>query len=74
MHQTTYGFRIARGGEVYAFTAPAYHGRVGKADEVLAGYVKRDGRKWRNDQCSDLFTTQAQAARILMRIVFGAES
>jgi hypothetical protein len=67
----TYGFRISRTGNVFAYLAPAYHGRVSKNDELLAGSIWREGREWRNDQCSDRFRTQEDAATMLMRIVFG---
>ncbi len=65
-----YGFRIDRGGSVYAFHTAATHGRVPKHAETLIGYVWKIGKTWRNDQCCDEFRTQEDAATMLMRIVW----
>lgn len=37
--------------------------------KVLIGYVRRDGRYWRNDACSDRFPRQCDAVLSLMRII-----
>lgn len=59
-----HGFTIRRNGNVEALTRPAVHGRPSGAT-VLLGSVWREGRRWRNDQSAEAFTSQEAAAKAL---------
>lgn len=64
-----YGFHISRGGAVYRLTRPTHHGRPHLPSAYQIGYVWRERRGWRNDQCCDFFATQQAASESLDRIV-----
>ena len=66
----TYGFKVERGGAVRAAMRPMIHGRIG-SDALLVGYVRRVRGGWRNDQSPQVFRTQTDAAKSLVRIVAG---
>jgi hypothetical protein len=68
-----YGWHIDRGGAVHRLRRPARHGRAHLASAYLIGYVWRERRGWRNDQCCDHFPTQRAAAESLDRIVPGGD-
>ena len=64
-----YGFHVDRSGAVYRLTRPARSGRAHLSSAVLIGFVWRERRGWRNDQCCDFFPTRQASAESLDRIV-----
>jgi hypothetical protein len=67
MNTTAYPFRIARDGAVY-IGERMFHGRL-SGRQIHAGHVWREGREWRNDQASNRYATQDEAASELVAII-----
>lgn len=68
----TYGYRINRMWQVYAFTSPAKRGRPpAGANQLHVGDLLSIGRRWRNDQTCDTYATQDEAAQALIRLICG---
>lgn len=71
-----YGYSIKGGTSVHALLRPAVHGRV-SGSTLYIGEVWHEGQgvgHWRNDQTSDHYRTQEEAAKALYAIVATPEA
>lgn len=67
----TYGFRIDRSGNVYAYAEQPHRGRVVDRHQLYVGTVTRVTGGWRNDASADIHPTQTAAAQRLVAIICG---
>jgi hypothetical protein len=64
----TYGSRVARTGEVFAYTDRPTRGRCRPSKELHVGYVWKVPGGWRHDAACDVYPTQSDAAMAVVRI------
>lgn len=64
----TYGSRVSRAGEVFAYTEPPTRGRCRASKELLVGHVWKVPGGWRHDVACDVYPTQSDAAMAAVRI------
>lgn len=68
-----YGFRISRGGEVYAYTRRPVRGRCPERYQLLAGHVWRVPGGWKHDVGCSVWPTQNDAALAVLWVICGTE-
>jgi hypothetical protein len=64
----TFGSRVSRSGEVFAYTEPPVRGRCRASKELLVGHVRKVPGGWRHDAACDIYPRQSDAAIAVIRI------
>lgn len=67
----TYGFRVDRCGDVYAFTQRPVRGRCPERHQLYVGTVSRANGGWKTDAACNVYPTQADAALNLIWMICG---
>lgn len=68
-HIRTFGCRVARSGEVYAYLEQPSRGRCRESKQLLVGYVRKVASGWQHDATRTVYPTQSDAAVALVRII-----